>query len=139
MKLLKIRQRAWCVMMVYDQHNKCQVLDYLSNIDERQARKMLYLLREYAPTEGPPTHNSQRAEHLEGDVWEFKVGPKRGAKLRVTYFRDQRTVICARAFSKSQQKTPRREITAAQEICNCYRRDKASGQIKIETLGDTDD
>ena len=55
-------------MMVYDQRNKCQVLDYLRNIDKRQREKMLYLLQEYVPTEGPPHYNNQKAKHLEGDV-----------------------------------------------------------------------
>lgn len=136
MKLLQLHKGKFRVLLVGNS-DACQVLDFLDRYDERQAIKMLSLL-EYVSVHGLPV-NENKAKHLKGSVWEFKVGPKKGAKLRVAFFRDSNnTFICTEAFTK-RSRTPQTIISKCEDAKTKYISDSKNGKIVIEKLPDEDE
>jgi len=95
---------------------------------------MLAMLKEYVPTNGPPKQNQNMSKHLNGNIFEFKRGPKAGRKYRVLYFFDERNVVvCTTAFTKGE-KTPDGVIDAAENIRTDYLNAKKSKKLDIVKL-----
>ncbi|MGI8739491.1 MAG: type II toxin-antitoxin system RelE/ParE family toxin [Gammaproteobacteria bacterium] len=112
-------------------------MDWLKSkhLDQRQARKLLYFLDRVIPEHGPRKHNDQQYKHLEGDVYEIKAGPKRGAEVRILCFEGKRAVICTEGITK-RDKTPSSSIERSQTLCDTYKQAIVSGSIEIVTLED---
>ncbi len=136
MKLLQIAKRLWTVWAYCDDRDSCQVFDFIWGLDRPHRNKLLSLLQEYVPRHGPPRHNKQQAKHLDGHIWEFRKGPRRGAKYRILFFTDERNiVVCTNAFVK-RSTTPPGEIQKAQTIYDQYKIDKQEGRIEVVEVTD---
>ncbi len=135
MDLIEIASLRWTVLAVCDHRDDCQVLDFLgSHSDTPAARQMLAMLKEYVPTNGTPKHNQNMSKHLDGNIFEFKKGPKTGKKLRVLYFFDEgNVVVCTTAFTKGE-KTPDGVIDAAENVRTDYLNAKKSKKLNIVKL-----
>ncbi len=126
MRLGRIAYRdKWAVLAITD-GNDCQVLEFLGVLDAKPAKKLRTLidttLRQFVPEHGPPLHNEHQAKHLDGDVYEFKRGPKTGPKVRITFFMPKaprRTVVCVEAFKKRGEDLGK-QIKRAQEAYYDY-------------------
>ncbi len=75
---------------------------------------------------GPP-RNTELSHKIAGDVWELVHGA-----LRVLWFYDEgRLVICATAFVKKSQRTPRASIAHAEGERRRYLADRARGNVHV--------
>ena len=134
MKLLIYAEGAKQITMVIDHRNQCQVAKFVSDSDRDLGDKMFNLLTKSAE-DGPPEHNNTKAKRLRDDIWEFKVGPKQGAKLRVLYFRGNNDrIVCTNAFKKAQQKTPPAEINRAIRMLADYKTAQITGTLETVTI-----
>ena len=102
MNLLRIAKAKWDVLAVLsDDGNHCPMLDLLQDIQPRSlSNKMLSLLRDIVPNNGPPK-NEEACKPLtdEDGLFEFRKRAGSGPQLRVLWFYDKgRIVICTNAF-----------------------------------------
>jgi len=131
MKIQKISQDKWAIYACADDDETCPVIEFLTEMhDQKNARKMLALLKERAPIIGL-IFNENISKQLRDDIYEYKVGHKKGTKLRVLYFTDAgRIIVCTSAFEKTS-KTREDLIDEAVELKNQYIRDKENNNIQI--------
>lgn len=138
MYLYKIGKDKWTVLAYAKDKRDCPVLEFLldRSVYKNDKTKMITLLSDKVPIRGP-SKSENFSKHLEGNIFEFKRGPRRGLKIRVLYFYGQnRLIICTHAFMKSN-KTPQNLIENAEKIRTEYLRDKKLNQIKILEMEDT--
>ena len=107
-----------------------------ADAEQKAARDMIALLRVDVPTNGPRP-GTPRSRSLRDQIFEFCFGPRRGKKLRVTWFYGgparNRTVICFATFFK-REATPRGEIERASKCRRRYLMAEASGEIEVADL-----
>ena len=135
MRLVRLAKQNWEVLAVCDARGRCQVLDFLAELDgsyHAAVSAMLFLLRRAIPMDGPP-----RAEPLckpLGDgLFELRREPK-GKKLRVIWFYGGGTVIvCSSAFTKAER-TPRMRIEQAKFFQKQYTAARARGDVQVVDL-----
>lgn len=106
-------------------------VEALENSGDANARKMMGLLENTVPVNGPPIRNPNKCKSLGSDVHEFKCGSRRGTKFRVLFFYDRdKLIICSEAFTKAER-TPRQPIGRTVELMSSYADASRSGEIKI--------
>ena len=146
MRLLRIARRKWDVLAVLSGQDRCQVIDFLTehcgqNPDEQDLTTfenacalMLGLIREHIPVHGAP-EKMPLCKPLGGGLFEFRKQPS-GDKLRVTWFRDNKMVICVLAFSKrsTRETKPRDAVNKSRKLKKTYFEDKRRSQIVIEQI-----
>jgi phage-related protein len=104
----------------------CDVREFLRGLEQESngdAEGLRRLIKRTA--DNGPIHNKEQCRKLEGkhceDLFEFKA--RRGA--RILWFYDKgKIIVCAHAFVKKGQATPRKEIDKAQEVRQQYHREK---------------
>ena len=136
MLVVRLGSGAWGdVRVIASKREEVPVLDFLQSLDRSQGkavRKMMALLMEKVPAQGPPKHNRERCRHLDNGIYEFKVN-----QVRVFWFYDHEdgaAVVCSHGFSKKTQKTPPREIKRAKDLRRQYQRARVHGSLVIEDL-----
>lgn len=76
-------------------------------VEKSLSKRMLAILKDYVPTEGPPKQNREISKPLRDGIHEFRRGPKKGKKLRVLYFYDKGQIIVGtHAFLKAERTKP---------------------------------
>lgn len=129
MRLRRVRRRQWDVFAVCSDRGDCQVLDFLYGLEgnlAKQRPRMLALLAQIA--EGGPPSDTERSHKIAGAIWELIQGD-----LRILYFFDEgKVVICATAFVKKSQKTPKDEVARAEAAASRYQDAKRAGRVEIE-------
>ena len=137
MRLVRLRRQVWDVLAVADESGRCLVDDLLElsrrgGKDQRTAKRMIALLLEDLPANGP---RGNLSKHLTDHILEFRRGPKRGKQLRVTYFygSGRRVIVCARWFFK-REKTPPGEIQKAAAIRSEYQLGELKKTNRIDDL-----
>lgn len=124
-----------------DESMNCPVLDGLEGLDPKKHVEALHhILFDRVPDAGPTREAVGRwvSRSLGDAVFEFCKGPRRGAKLRVTWFygrppRHKQTIICVSAFKKRDQ-TPKHEKALAVETRRRYL--VAPDSVKVFDLED---
>ncbi len=132
MKLVRIAREEWDVLAVLDSREKCQVLDFLADLDgpERVAAAgMMWLLKQTVPRNGPPRSDILCKSLGEG-VFEFRKQPK-GKKLRVLWFYGGSAVIVCTAAFKKAERTPRVQLDQARFLCKQYWVARSRGELEI--------
>lgn len=135
MKLLRLGKGRWEILALCDGRGRCQVLDFLADLDgpyEAAAKSMLVLLLETVPRYGPPK-SEPRCKPLGGGLYEFRKQPK-GKKLRVVWFYGGSSVIVCTAAFKKAERTPRTEIDRSRMLQERYRLARAQGMVEISDL-----
>lgn len=133
MRLRRIAQGRWEVLAVVDGRGRCQVLDFLDELngDLRSARDLLNRsLRLYMPLEGPPTASAHLCRPLGDGLFELRRQPE-GPKPRVLFFQDGQRIVCAHAFSKPET-TPRPEVEHARGLREQYFAAKVRQGLQVE-------
>jgi phage-related protein len=132
MKLVRIAREKWDVLAVLDSREKCQILDFLADLDgpeEVAAAGMLWLLKKIVPRSGPPPSDILCKSLGEG-VFEFRKQPK-GKKLRVLWFYGGAAVIVCTAAFKKAERTPRVQLDQARFLCKQYWIARSRGELEI--------
>ena len=136
MLVVRFGSGAWGeVRAMASERRDVPVLDFLQSLDRSQGkavRKMMSLLMEKVPAQGPPKHNREQCRYLEDGIYEFKVN-----QVRVLWFYDHEdgaAVVCTRGFSKKTNRTPRREIKRAVDLRRQYQRARMHGSLVIEDI-----
>jgi len=132
MKLSTIGTDKWAVLAYTKDNLECPLLKFLlEDVDSKRDKiKMVTLLADYLPTNGPP-HNTNISKHLDGKIFEFKKGPKKGPKIRVFYFYDKgNMIICTHGIIKRDDDLTN-HITESNLIRERYLVDKSNGNIEI--------
>lgn len=135
MKLTRIAKLRWDVLAVCDARGRCQVTDFLAELEgttyQIAAEQMARLLRTQIPLSGPPKAEPL-CKHLGNGLYEFRKQPK-GKKLRVVWFYGGGAVIvCAVAFTKAER-TPRTQIERARAQQKAYLEDRRDEKLEIIT------
>ena len=132
MKLLQVAKLEWRILAVCDHRDRCQVHDFLERAEKRLKIKMKALLEQTVANNGPDLHNENMARYLYDEIYEFKRGPKTGAKIRVIFFRDnaQKRVICTEAYVKTND-SPAPYVTRAVELHKQYKQALDGNEIRI--------
>ncbi|HEV7784048.1 MAG TPA: type II toxin-antitoxin system RelE/ParE family toxin [Thermoanaerobaculia bacterium] len=135
-KLVRIGWAAWEVLAIVDPRGRCQVLDFLSQLDAGYTvarRVMLLFLQVRLPQDGPPANNALLCKPLGDGLFELRRQPK-GQKLRVVFFYDEgRRIVCTNAFSKAET-TPRTELALAKAQRKRYLMAKLARELSIEEV-----
>jgi phage-related protein len=102
---------GWTIEFYTDARGKSAVVEFISGLPERErakARNYLRLLREFGILLGMPYARPVSGHRK---LWELRPGA-----IRLFYFAHTgRRFIILHAFRKKSQKTPRREITTAEQ------------------------
>jgi phage-related protein len=132
MKLVRIAREEWDVLAVLDSREKCQVLDFLEDLngpESAAARSMMSLLLEKVPSLGPP-RKEPACKFLGEGVYEFRRQQK-GKKLRVLWFYGGAAVIVCTAAFKKAERTPRVPLDQARFLCKQYWVARSRGELEI--------
>lgn len=132
MKLVRIAREEWDVLAVLDSREKCQVLDFLADLEgpeKTAAESMIWLLKKLVPRSGPP-HSSTLCKSLGEGVFELRKQPK-GKKLRVLWFYGGEAVIVCTAAFKKAERTPRIPLDQARFLCKQYWIARSRGELEI--------
>lgn len=133
MKLVRIAREEWDVLAVLDSREKCQVLDFLADLDgpeKTAAEGMMWLLEELVPRNGPP-RSGILCKSLGDGVFEFRKQPK-GKKLRVLWFYGGAAVIVCTAAFKKAERTPRVQLDQARFLSKQYWIARSRGELEIQ-------
>src|SRR5262245_13023034 len=132
MKLLQIGCDRWTVLVVADQCWESELLAVLRTPSETKlGARMLALMREYEPANGPPM-NKDDSKDLGGGRFEFRRQPGKGAALRVLYFFDKgQVIVCSNAFWKKTDKTPTAELKRIDDTMAAYEAARRYGRLEI--------
>ena len=132
MKLVRIARGEWDVLALLDSRDRCQVLEFLEELDGSAnvaAEGMMWILKKTVPRHGPP-RSASLCKSLGEGVFEFRRQPK-GKKLRVLWFYGGAAVIvCTPAFKKAE-KTPRTQLDQARFLCKQYWIARSRGELEI--------
>lgn len=135
MKLVRIAKKEWDVLALCDNRGRCQVLDFLAELDgpyQVAAESMLALLHLIVPAAGPP-RGEPLTKHLGEGIFEFRRQPK-GKKLRVVWFYGGGAIIvCTAAFRKAER-TPRSQIEQARFLSRQYWLARVRNELEIVDL-----
>jgi hypothetical protein len=132
MKLIRIAREEWDVLAVLDSRDRCQVLEFLEELEGPEsvaATGMMRLLEEIVPKFGLP-RSASLCKSLGDGVFEFRRQPK-GKKLRVLWFYGGTAVIVCTAAFKKAEKTPRTQLDQARFLCKQYWIARSRGEIEI--------
>jgi hypothetical protein len=132
MKLVRIAREEWDVLAVLDSRDRCQVLEFLDELDGAESigvAGMMRLLKEIVPRFGLPRSTSL-CKSLGDGVFEFRRQPK-GKKLRVLWFYGGSAVIVCTAAFKKAEKTPRAQLEQARFLCKQYWIARSRGELVI--------
>jgi phage-related protein len=132
MNLLEIGRDRWTVLVVADGSWESELLNVLRTPSETNlGARMLALLREYVPTNGPP-RNKEISKDLGGGRFEFRRQPRKGAALRVLYFFDRgQVIVCSNAFWKKTNRTPSTELKRIDDTMAAYEAARRNGRLEI--------
>ena len=132
MKLLQIGRDRWTVLVVADDRWASELLTVLQTPSETNlGARMLALLREYVPANGPP-RTSEISKDLGGGRFEFRRQPGKGPALRVLYFFDKgKVVVCSHAFWKRTDKTPEAELKRIDDTMAAYEAAKRHQRLDV--------
>ena len=135
MKLVRIARKRWDVLAVCDSRGRCQVLDFLADLDgpyQVAGESMLALLHLIVPAAGPP-RGEPLTKHLGDRIFEFRRQPK-GKKLRVVWFYGgDAVIVCTAAFCKAER-TPRIQLDQARFLSRQYWLARARNELTILDL-----
>ena len=120
------------MLVVADRNWTSELLTVLHTPSETNlGARMLALLREYVPANGPP-RNKEISKDLGEGRFEFRRQPRKGAALQVLYFFDKgQIIVCSNAFWKKTDKTPASELKRIEDTMAAYAADKESGLLEI--------
>ncbi len=109
------------------------VLMFLESIESQYsgmvAQLMPLLERVASDARGPRSLNKKICHRVDeqGDIWQIRKG-----RIRVLWFYDEgRVIICAHAFLKKDNKTPKREKEQARSAKAAYLDARQAGRIRV--------
>lgn len=128
------------MLAVADDDWGCELLDVLQTPSETNlGARMLALLREYVPANGPP-RNAEISKGLGKGRFEFRRQPRKGAALRVLYFFDRgQIIVCSGAFWKKTDRTPAAELKRIDDTMAAYAAALRQGQLEIRSWSPTEE
>jgi phage-related protein len=100
---------------------KCPVEEFLDSLPDRDARKVTWVLRLVERLEMVPQQYFKKLTGTE-DLWEIRAQLSGNSYRFLGFFEASRLLILTSAFSKKQEKTPRRELELAQQRRSDYLR-----------------
>jgi len=93
---------------------RCPVEQFLDSLSDKQAAKILWVLRLVKSLDPVPKQYFKLLEHTEG-IWEVRVQMGRDIFRLLGFFADSRLIVLTTGFAKKTQKVPRQEIVLAQQ------------------------
>lgn len=100
------------------QDGKCPVEDLLDALDDKEAQKVLWVLRLIERLDRVPPKYLKKLIDTE-DIWECRIPAQRGTYRLFAFFIGGNRLIVTHGYSKKTQRTGRREIRRAER----YRQD----------------
>ncbi|MEA3469957.1 MAG: type II toxin-antitoxin system RelE/ParE family toxin [Thermodesulfobacteriota bacterium] len=109
-----------------NQAGKKPVVDFLDSLNDKQAEKVLWVLRIIREYDRVPKQYFQKLSNT-ADLWEVRVS-QGGNIFRILGFHDtDQLIILTNGFQKKTQKTPRKEIVLAEKRKKNYLMRKQDG------------
>lgn len=93
---------------------KCPVEDFLDSLNDKQVQKVLWVLRLIRDLEFIPKEYFKKLVNTQ-DIWEVRVKSGNNIFRILGFFDDKQFFVLTNGFSKKSQKTPRKEITLAEQ------------------------
>jgi hypothetical protein len=142
MKLVLVGQGVWTVYAICTDETTCPLLDFVAELDEKRAAKVLSDLKQFVP-------NSQPADWVRIDfswklrgtdaILEFRWPARKGGTPRVLWFYDEgRVVVCSHGLDKKGTELDPAEIQAAEAAKARYLKAKALRQLEVVRHEDFD-
>lgn len=136
MRVVRLKKGThWTVCALCDPSDpeSCQVLEFLSNLEDEARQEVLADLKSTIPDQPQKVWGFIELSKPLGDGWfEFRWNGKLGARRILYFFEPGRIVICGHGVVKKKQKIPTKEMEAANERLRAYRKAKESGKVKFE-------
>lgn len=93
---------------------KCPVEEFLDTLNDKQVEKVLWVLRLIKELEIIPKEYFKKLLNTE-DIWEIRVKSGNNIFRLLGFFDGNRSIILTNGFAKKSQKTPKQEITLAEQ------------------------
>ena len=130
----------WLVCAVCTAGGTCPTLEFINELEEPRAAKLMADFELYVPTTGIEDWSRRQFSKLLRDgIFEFRWARTKGGTERVLWFYDGKVIVCTHGFRKKDAKTDPAEIDRAIAFRTQYLADKAKRPNTIVSLEDFDD
>ena len=115
-------EQGWTVEFYIDNQGNSPVLEFLKTLDRKTSARFDWSIDQLRQRN---VHASEPlVKHLEGKIWELRRASDGNIYRLLYFFFTGRKIVFVHGFQKKTQKTPRREITIAQQRMQDYIRRK---------------
>lgn len=111
----------------------CETLQELLKAPKSELRKLIQEFDRIIE-HGLPSANKQKCRHLKGKVFELKVGPAKGPKIRVFGFRDGPRIVLADANHAKREDDPEKNIKKVENARRRYTNAKNRKTIVVTEM-----
>ena len=94
--------------------NRCPVEDFLNSLTGKQAQKVAWVLQLVEELNPVPRQYFKKLVNTD-DIWEVRIQFSNNIFRLLGFFDGNELIILTSGFAKKTQKTPRREITIAEQ------------------------
>jgi phage-related protein len=96
------------------QTGKCSVEDLLDSLSDKQVQKVLWVLRLIKDLAVVPKEYLKKLASTQ-DIWEVRVKVANNIFRILGFFDEKQILVLTNGFAKKSRKTPRKEITLAEQ------------------------
>jgi hypothetical protein len=137
MHLVLLGEGVWKVYARCSDAETCDLLNFISDLDDKRSKKVLSDLREFVPhSRREDWIRTEFSKKLNGTncVLEFRWKTKGGGTPRVYwFFHDNAVIVCSHGVDKKGD-TDEADIREAERVHAAYVEAKRTGDLKIMTF-----
>jgi phage-related protein len=100
------------ILFYEDESGRAPVQEFLDELKHQQPNLYALVLAGLVKLRDRQNHREPLSRHVEGSLFELRVGRKNIARV-IYFFRQGRRIVLLHGFVKKTQKLPRREIELA--------------------------
>jgi len=102
----------------------CPVEDFIDSLNGKQAQKVAWVLNLIEELDSVPARYFKKLVNTD-DLWEARIDSGSNTFRLLGFFDENRLIVLAHGFQKKSQKTPKQDISLAQERKKDYFRRKS--------------
>jgi hypothetical protein len=141
MKVVLLGEGRWKVYAVCNDETSCPLLDFIGELEQKRAAKVLSDLRTYIPdSDSSEWARNKFSWQLRGSnaILEFRWPTKKGGTPRVYWFYDEKSVVVCSHGTNKKGDTDEADIRDAESVKQSFIAARKAGRLNVVKLADFD-